>query len=64
MDGARVLVHKVGSEVAVCTRGLRNVAAGHEGVMVKAPDGLYEPGERSRNRPAARSSCRARPSRA
>ena len=25
------------------------VAAGHEGVMAKAPDGLYEAGERSRN---------------
>ncbi len=58
------MVHKVGSEVAVCTKGLRNVAAGHEGVMAKAPDGLYEPGERSRNRPTVRLSCSARPSRA
>ena len=58
------MVHKVGSEVAVCTKGLRNVAAGHEEVMAKAPDGLYEPGERSHNRPTARSSRWAGRSRA
>src|SRR5258708_642779 len=58
LDGARIQVHKVGDEVRVYSRTLRDVtaavpeagtralAAGHEGVMAKAVDGLYAGGRR------------------